>query len=198
MIAILAIVGLIGCVVVWSHKDDVKYAHNNRIMGLVPIATAILVCISIFNISTNSVPEGNYVTKLVSVTDYNTDESFYYNLCVCVYEDAYDVSDEKTVTRLAYYVTGIVSPDTGQVIDVESDGDAYFGEEAGFYTFDEDDEELEYRTVLRKEDIDISIPDRIRKNLVEFILEIGLLVFSIYVGILFFQCLGKEEDPLDH
>lgn len=173
---------------------------NYKWMVAIPFALIVLLLYSITRIITESAPEGERTTSLVEVTNEDTEEKFYLNLLVDVFEDAEEHSrpdgEDSYVEFMAYRVIGIISPNTGKLVSVDDSDSCRFGEKCDFYMVSDGWDER-YTTTVYMKDVEASIADRIKDSWFEILLELASIVLAIYAGYLSIRFLVNNKKAAD-
>ena len=185
----IIIASIIGTFAIYSKisSEDRDFVNQYRWTLIVPFITALLILYSVINTISLSVPDGNYDIGPIEVADTSTNEIFLLNMRIYVKNDVKDNGD-------CYSVIGIVNPDTGKLIEVES-GEESFGDTCYLDILDDNYSDA-YQTVVYKKDINTPITARIMNSIVTLLLELVALILSVFVGISFIQAIkSRVQDP---
>lgn len=132
----------------------------------------IIAAYFIYQFFTQIIPDGEYITNKVKVTDEQTEENYYLNLLVSVGQDG-DGS--------YYYVHGIISPSTGELIKTDCESDN-FGRTAYFWPMHSD--LYTYSVTLNYSDLNVSALDRIKAQPIGFLVRVAAFLFLAYMLII--------------
>ena len=119
---------------------------------------------------TETAAEGRFLTNPVKVIDEDTDDEYYLSLIVDSFtEPGYDDYSEYA----AYSVYGYVSPETGKVIETESDFER-IGTTCYFSRRISRDNYQEFSVVVKYSDIQVSFFRKIKDHPIYFLISFGL------------------------
>ncbi len=168
-----------------------KLVSEYKWLLFAPIIGFLAVSYSIFLDVNTNVPHNENVTKLVKVED-EDGEVYYWNLLIDVDSDT---DDDGHMEYLAYEVRGYVSPKNGKIIKVDPYGYECFGTEASFYDCDKDG--FQYKTVVNKQDVDVSIIERVTAmgtiKIILYICMFFVSLYAIFISIKVFKLLKAGE-----
>ena len=186
MLGILMIVGLLICIAIIYDRQIVT---GYKWTAAVPVITF-----------TETAPAGTSITNLVEVINRESNEKYYWSLQLDVFEEDTEFrlsnGDYSSASYTVYSVTGYVSPETGQLVNVETEEPVKFGEKCYFTDSNFNRYEgVEYSAIVKQGDIQASVLDRLKATgIINIVLNFGALILSIYSCIVSIVALRREKD----
>jgi hypothetical protein len=146
MLAILSVLALLACFVNISDYPKGELLKSHKWILFIPVVALLSTIFVFFERITTCVPYTENLTRLVKVED-EYGKTYYWNLLIDVDRFAYE---EGGVEITSYAVNGIISPDDGRIIDVESYDYEPFGDKVSFTDWNAGEYGLEYTTIVNK------------------------------------------------
>ncbi|WP_026670265.1 hypothetical protein [Butyrivibrio sp. AE3006] len=189
----LFFVFLVGCficiAIIGDNKSGNKLLQSYTWIKYVPTVTLVLGVLFLGESIIFSVPQGENFTKLVKVSDCYSGEEYYWNLKIDVTKDAIE-SNDSYIEYDVYTVNGYISPQTGQLVKVESYSYESFEDDCEFFEYIESEDgetyELKYETAVKKTDVDVTLDNKLKaisplNIIIYLLLLVGALVAEIIV-----------------
>ena len=197
MFGILMIVGLLICIaIIYDRQIVTAYKWT----AVVPVVTILITGYVVISMFTETAPAGTNITNLVEVMNRDSNEKYFWNLQLDVFEEDTEFrlsnGDYSSASYTVYSVTGYVSPETGQLVNVETEEPVKFGEkcyftESNFNSY----EDVKYSAIVNRGDIQASVLDRLKATgIINIVLNFGAFILSIYTCIVSIVALRREKD----